>query len=242
MKLPRFYCRSIQQGAVELDESESHHLIHVMRLSAGQDVELFDGKGSVCTAVISEITRKTVALAAGEVRTQPGRSTGRVIIATSLAKGQRFDWLISKCTELGTEHIAAVLFDRTVKQAKSRAAVQRYTKLSIAAAKQSHRLFLPKITGPADLQHTLKELKEDYPNARLIFGSLSKCAKPIGELQSDEKDTIAFIGPEGGMTTEEENLLKDHNAQQVKLTDTTLRIETAAITLAAILCTSRKTE
>ena len=241
-KVSRFYCKNISEGELSLDKTQSHHLARVMRLSEGERIELFDGNGTVAHAVIVKVKRGGAAVMAEHVQTKTPRETGRVIIAASVARGQRFDWLISKCTELGADHIAAVLFDRTVKQAGRRAAAERYSKLSIAATKQSGRLFLPKITGPADLQQTLNNLKEGYPDARLIFGSFSKCAKPIGELQSNDKDTIAFIGPEGGMTTEEESLLKDHNAQEVKLTETTLRIETAAITFAAILCTSRKTE
>jgi 16S rRNA (uracil1498-N3)-methyltransferase len=230
-------------------------------LTAGERVELFDGNGALAQVVISDITRKAVTLQVDKIHSEPARTSGRIVIAASIAKGQRFDWLITKCTELGVDHIAAVIFERTVKLAKGTSTSDRYDKLAIAATKQCGRIFLPKITGPADLQQTLallkndypharitgpadlqptlSLLKNDYPHARIIFGALNPQAESVVELARDGKDIIAFVGPEGGLTCEEENLLKSAGACQVRLTDTTLRIETAAVAFAAILCANR---
>ena len=239
MKLIRFYCESIMQGRVRLAQDEAHHLANVLRLSTDQHVELFDGKGTVAQAVIADITRKAVTLEVEQVHCEPGRTTGRVIIAASIAKGRRFDWLVTKCTELSVDHIAAVLFDRTVKMAKGISATQRYDNLAIAAAKQCERIFLPKITGPIDLSQTVSLLKNDYPDAHLIFGGFGPDAKPVPQSSPSGKDIIAFVGPEGGLTCREQSLLKAAGATEVRLTDTTLRVETAAIAFASILCTRR---
>lgn len=173
MKLARFYCDSIREGQVQLEPDQAHHLANVLRLSAGEGVELFDGKGTLAQAVITDITRKAVTLEVKEIHSEPARTSGRIIIAASISKAQRFEWLVTKCTELGVDHIAAVVFGRTVKLAKGTSTTQRYDKLAIAAAKQCGRIFLPRITGPADLQQTVALLKNDYPDARLIFGSLN---------------------------------------------------------------------
>ncbi|MHC5059780.1 MAG: RsmE family RNA methyltransferase [Planctomycetota bacterium] len=239
MKQARFYCESIRQGLVRLTPDQAHHLVNVLRLTVGGHVELFDGKGTLARAVITDINRKAVTLQAEVPCREPARTTSRIIIAASIAKGQRFDWLLTKCTELGVDHIAAVIFERTVKLAKGASAIQRYDKLAIAAARQCGRIFLPKITGPADLARTLGHLKNDYPDARLIFGSLDRQAESAVELARDGKDTIAFVGPEGGFTQEEINMLKTAGASEAHLTDTTLRVETAAVAFAAILCASR---
>ncbi len=239
MKQARFYCESIREGLVRLTPDQAHHLVNVLRLTTGGHVELFDGNGALAQAVITDTTRKAVTLQVEKIHSEPARTSGRIVIAASIAKGQRFDWLLTKCTELGVDHIAAVLFERTVKLAKGTSTSQRYDKLTIAAAKQCGRIFLPKITGPADLQQTLSLLKNDYPDALLIFGALNPQAESIVELARDGKDIVAFVGPEGGLTCEEENLLKSAGACQVQLTDTTLRIETAAVAFAAILCASR---
>jgi len=238
LELSRFYCESITTGHLRLDAVESHHIIHVLRLVVGERIELFDGRGTVAKAVISDIARKTVTVQVDNIRTMPSRTAGQIVIATSTAKAQRLDWLITKCTELGIDHIALVLFERTVKQAAGRSALQRYEKLAIAAAKQCGRIFLPKITGPLGFTETLEGLKKQYQQAQLIFGSLSTDAAIIDKLPNNS-NVIAFVGPEGGFTNKETTLLKGCGAIEVRLSDTVLRVETAAIAFAAILSAAR---
>ena len=235
----RFYCENIKTGKVWLDQTEAHHLVNVLRLGIGEPVELFDGKGVLAKAIIADVKQKNVMLEVDNIQNYSKRTSGRIVIAASVAKGHRFDQLITKCTELGTDHIAAVLFERTVKQSKGSSVVQRYNKLAISAAKQCGRIILPSITEPAGLAEILELLKNTYTNAKLIYGSLSIDAKSITELINDRSDIIAFVGPEGGITCDEENLLKQYNAGKVKITNTVLRIETAAIAFASILCADR---
>jgi 16S rRNA (uracil1498-N3)-methyltransferase len=239
LKQARFYCESIREGLVRLTSDQAHHLVNVLRLTVGERVELFDGNGALAQAVITDIKRKAVTLDVEDILKEAARTTRRVIIAVSIAKGQRFDWVITKCTELGVDHIAAVLFERTVKLAKGPSILDRYNKLALAATKQCGRVFLPKITGPCDLSGTLLGLQKDYPEARLVFGTLNPDARRVCKLPASDEDIIVFVGPEGGMTGEEENQLKAAGASEVQLTDTTLRIETAAFAFAAILCANR---
>jgi len=239
LKQARFYRESIETGRVELSPDQAHHLVNVLRMEPGQELELFDGKGTVGRAIITNVKHKTVELNVEDARTVPTRTSGRVIIAVSIAKGRRFDWVITKCTELGADHIAPVLFERTVKLAQGASVLARYNNLALAATKQSGRVFLPKITAPVDLAGTLSALQKDYPKARLVFGTLNTEAKRICTLPAVDEDIIAFVGPEGGMTPEEQERLRAAGAAEVRLTDTTLRIETAAFAFAAILCANR---
>ena len=240
MKVARFYCESIEGPVVLLGGEQGHHLIHVMRARAGSTVEIFDGKGTVARATVVDVGRKVVSLKIESSETFSPPSAGRVIIAASIAKAHRFEQLITQCSELGAEHIAAVVFARTVKLAAGKNAGLRYSKLAIAAAKQSSRIFLPEITGPDSLEKTLAQLKDRYPDAEIIFGSFSESAIPAAKAAGQASDIIAFIGPEGGMTEDEEQLLIASGGVGAKLTDTVLRIETAATAFAAILCASRQ--
>lgn len=224
---------------LQLDPTESHHLVHVLRLKKGAALEVFDGKGILVEATIAEIARKTITLEIGKIQNFAPRHEGRTIIAASIAKAQRFDQLVTQCTELGADHIAAVIFRRTVKLAKE-ATVDRYKKLAIAAAKQSQRIFLPEITAPSDLAQTIDNLKKNYPHARIIFGGLTRNAVTISDLQPDQVDTIAFIGPEGGLTDSEQNLLKENGAIEVSLAGNVLRVETAAVAFTALLIANRR--
>ena len=238
MKPLRFYCRPITERTVTLTGREAHHLSVVLRLSVGALVQLFDGAGAWADATVTAVQKNHVILAVEMLHLAPP-ATGRIVIAVSLAKADRFEWIISKCTELGVDRICPIRFERTIKLVHNQRVRQRYEQLALAAAKQSQRLFLPKIDPPQSLPDCLKTLRNDYPRGRLILGSLSPHSKPLIELKWLDDDELAFVGPEGGLTDKELNLLRRYDVQEVRLTDTILRVETAAVALAALLTAQR---
>ena len=162
----------------------------------------------------------------------------RIILAVSLAKSQRFNFLIEKCTELGADHIAAVQFERTVKQGNL-SSMKRYTKICISAAKQSGQIFLPRLSGPKTFPKIMKEFQNEYPQALWIFGGTDPESKPFSLINIPcnylHRDIIAVIGPEGGFTESEKIILRDLGADQVQINRNILRIETAAIAFCSLL-------
>ncbi len=239
MKMSRFYCSTISRGKVTIDGEQFRHLVKVLRLGVGDEVELFDGSGGAATAVITEIGRADAHLKIQQRKTQEPRQGGRIVIAVSVAKGTRFDWLVSKCTELGVDRIVPIVFQRTVKLAKGAQAGERYSKLAVEAAKQCGRIFLPRIDEPCSLSECVEKLKEEYPQMQLLFGSLGASAKSIMGLDTVGTDVAAFVGPEGGLTDSEETVLLENGAVGVRLAETILRVETAAIAFAAVLTAKR---
>ncbi|MFC1782457.1 RsmE family RNA methyltransferase [Planctomycetota bacterium] len=239
MKPLRFYRRPITERTVTLTGREAHHLSVVLRLSVGALVELFDGAGAWAEATVTAAHKDRVILAVEKLNLAPAPATGRIVIAVSLAKADRFEWVISKCTELGVDRICPIRFERTVKLVHNERVRQRYEQLALAAAKQSRRLFLPKIDPPQSLPDCLETLRNDYPRGRFILGSLNPHSKPLIELKWFDDDVLAFVGPEGGLTDEELSLLHRYDVQEVRLTDTILRVETAAVVLAALLTAQR---
>lgn len=240
MKRHRFYCRPITKPITELTGSEARHASTVLRHKVGDRVELFDGAGTLAQAEIQTLTAHRITLAIQALQTLVRPNRCQVVIACSLAKGERFDWLISKCTELGVDRICPVRFARTVKLARGEKVTERYVKLAIVSAKQSERLFLPRIDRAESLKQSLENLTSESSETSLLYGSPNPNA-PSLLLQEDDVSQIliVFIGPEGGLTPEEEQLLNEHGAREVRITDTVLRIETAAVAAAAILCTRR---
>ncbi len=235
MHLNRFYCEVLKGQAAELTGGEAHHLFNVCRLKAGEKVELFDGAGTLATASIEKAASKSVLLKIIDLEKTEKPNRPEVIIAVSLPKGERFDWLLEKCTELGVDRIAPVIFKRTVKQPKNPKAGQRWRNIAIAAAKQCRRIFLPQIDAPA----TLDKILSEYNKAEILIGSPYAESQPLIAQRFGNKDVIAFIGPEGGITEDEKVLLKDYGAKSVRLTNTILRVETAALAFAAILTAGR---
>lgn len=237
MRTARFFCDTINQktGAI-LTDAQFHHLTKVLRLKIGDPVELFDGNGTVAQAIIEKIEKFQAVLTVKNIKNHPKPTQQRIIIASSIAKGERFELLVAKCTELGVDRIVPVIFELTVKQALH---LHRLQTIAVESAKQCQRLFLPIIDSPIALPQAIEKLHSDYPNSKIIFGSLTENAESIINFDFGSNDTTVFIGPEGGLTETEENMLKKMDAQPVRLTDTILRIETAAITFAAVLTTKR---
>jgi len=240
MRKARFYCETITPNAdAVIDDVQLRHLTKVMRLAKGDVVELFDGKGTSAQALIEKIAKDSALLKIQTLNTLTNRSNRRIIIASSEAKAQRFELVIAKCTELGVDRISPIIFERTVKQPDGKNVLRRYESIAVESAKQCQRNFLPIIDCPQSFAHAIEHLPKEYPNADIIFGSLTQDAISVINLEFDTRDVIAFIGPEGGFTDAEEKTLKALNATPVKLTDTILRIETAAIAVGAILAVKR---
>jgi 16S rRNA (uracil1498-N3)-methyltransferase len=233
----RFYCESIETESV-LDPVESHHLCRVLRAQKGTPVELFDGKGTLAEGVVERSDKKHAVIRIQTVTQTPPSTSGRLVLAVSFAKSPRFDWLMEKCTELGADHIAAVQFDRSVKLGKD-TAMERYRKISVTAAKQSGRLFLPVITGPAKLQATLDDLTRQYPQSHLLYGEPDGGPLPESLENHPTPDCIVLVGPEGGLTDDEKHLLSKAGATGVSINKNILRIETAAMAFCSILSSGR---
>ncbi|MFA5251033.1 MAG: RsmE family RNA methyltransferase [Phycisphaerae bacterium] len=239
MHLNRFYCESLKEPAVELAAGEAHHLFNVCRLKKGDKVELFDGAGALAIASIEKAASKSVLLKIIDIEKTDKPDKPEIVIAVSLPKGERFDWLMEKCTELGVDRIIPVIFERTIKQPKNPKAAQRWQNIAIAAAKQCRRIFLPQIDMPMTLDKILSTLKNQPNKTEILVGSLESNSPPLITKRFDTKNVIAFIGPEGGITEGEKALLEDCGAEFVRLTNTILRIETAALAFAAILAAGR---
>src|SRR4030042_2033323 len=222
MKTSRFFCNTINSDSVIISDVQFRHLTKVLRLQKGAHVELFDGKGTVAQAIIEKITKDSAQLNI-QSKELLNKRTGRTItIASSIAKAQRFEEIIAKCTELGVDRICPVIFERTVKQAAGTIASHRFESIAVESAKQSGRIFLPVIDKPENFEIVLKNLQKESPSAKFIFGSLAKTAKSIINLDFASQECCVFIGPEGGLTEEEEKLLKKTNARPFRITDTTL--------------------
>jgi 16S rRNA (uracil1498-N3)-methyltransferase len=239
MHLNRFYCERLEGPAVELVGGEAHHLYNVCRLKVGSEVELFDGAGTLATAVIEKVAGKSALLKVVNLEKTERPDKPEVVIAVSCPKGERFEWLTGKCTELGVDRITPVIFERTVKQPRNPKIAERWRNIAIAAAKQCRRLFLPQIDMPVTLSEALSALKEQYDKAEILVGGLEPKLPALITQRFVASDVIAVIGPEGGITEGEKTLLENCRAKFVRLTDTVLRVETAALAFAAVLTARR---
>jgi 16S rRNA (uracil1498-N3)-methyltransferase len=239
MSSKRFFCKKIIEPLTELSGSEAHHLISVLRMSKGDTVELFDGEGTLASATIVDSGKKRSVLQIDNIETHPRALQYKIIIAASIARGDRFSWLIGKLTELGVDRICPVIYEKTIKLPGSPTIQERWRNIAVSAAKQSRRIFVPQIDEPSPLTHVLKVLKEDYPDANFLLGNPAKNIPSVFTHFPVSTDMVAFVGPEAGFTETEHKLLGSHGAQPVRLTVTTLRVETAALSMAVLLTAKR---
>ncbi len=240
----RFFASNLPDQAprrVELSNVEAHHARDVLRVKAGQKVELFDGCGVIATACVTGVSRGAVALEVESVK-RTSRSAPAITLAFAVPKGKRLDWLLEKATELGAAAIRPIVFDRSVAggDSLSDASRERWLGHCVSAAKQCGLNFLPEIHQPTKLETFLQE---DTTAIRLL-GDLSEDAIPIAKSaladDNDEPSIMLLIGPEGGLSDPERQAALAAGFQAVRLGETTLRTETAAIAmLAAVLATTK---
>ena len=156
----------------------------------------------------------------------------RLTLITAACKGDRLDWLIEKGTELGVARFVLAEFERSVVHS-SADQVTRFLRASLEACKQSRRAWLPEIEAGG----TLTQAVSDAP-APLIVAHVSESAPFLGDyLRANgaaASQLTAVIGPEGGLTEAEVSMLSARGATIVRLASTILRVETAALAVAAV--------
>jgi 16S rRNA (uracil1498-N3)-methyltransferase len=216
----RFHVARIDREHVMLSPEESHHLLRVLRLTAGAEVSVFDGKGKSARARVERITDSEVELrilGPEDSRESPLSLT----LAVAPPKGDRTSFLIEKLTELGVSRIIPLETAR----GRSASGLDRWRRISLEACKQSGRSRALEIEAPRSVASVLEE------PALLLMAHPG--AAPLA-LHSATK-VIALVGPEGGWSEEEITLARSRRAELFGLGPRTLRTETAAVAAATIL-------
>lgn len=227
----RFYCEdSLENPSVELTGPEAHHLAHVLRMKAGEQVILFDGRGSEAVAEIGAVSRRSVELRIVERRHSPDEPGPTVILGTAVGKGDRFRWLVEKATELGVERLVPLTTARSVVDPRE-SKLEKMRQTVIAACKQSGRNRLMEI-APVTAWNDF--VSGAFPGAACLV------AEPAGEpaaalvpLLDTGSPIVIAVGPEGGLTDAELAAAVENGARLVSLGPRILRVETAAVALAA---------
>lgn len=214
-------------GIVTLGPELSHRIRHVMRLRNGDLVELTDGFGASCCGGV-ELSGNMVTCSI-ETRSIVAKSNAKLVLAVPLLKAGNTELIIQKAVELGVASIYVFCAARSVPRISSRAS-QRLRKVAIEAMEQSGRVFLPELKLYESLQHVLSDLPEIT-----IFGDYD--GKEVGGVLdgfSSGNGMGIVVGPEGGLTSAEIELLRGIGAIPVSLGHYTLRSETAAIAMTTL--------
>jgi len=256
MSRRRFYSppEDISNSTVTLSTDETHHLTHVLRLTPGNPAFVFDGCGREYKCTFRGITNNRAHLEINETLSRVVESPLHLTLAQALAKGEKFDLIIQKATELGVTRIVPLMTryaDVKLDDQLVTRRLERWRRISLEALKQCGRRRLVEITTPCTLPQLLDLAASDTvaqaaglrtdssePPARepaacatfLLFSERGGVA--ITEaLEGVPKPAsiVALVGPEGGWSDDELDLLDRHGSKPVSLGPRMLRTETAAV-------------
>jgi 16S rRNA (uracil1498-N3)-methyltransferase len=217
---------------VTLTADEARHLREVLRLKAGDEVQVFDGAGREFRAIVSQARREIAELELGdEIEPLKPESPLQLTLAVALLKGEKFDLVVQKGTELGVNRFIPLVTRyadiRLRDEADAEKRVTRWRRIALEAAKQCGRSVVPKIEQPMFFDALIRE-----ENSCLMFSE--RAGRP---LNTDLKAGVitAVIGSEGGWSDEELDQARAAGVPIVTLGGRVLRAETAAIVTAVLL-------
>jgi 16S rRNA (uracil1498-N3)-methyltransferase len=236
VRLTRVYTEGALAAGSELSltGSAAAHVSRVLRLRAGDALTLFNGSGGESAGTILSSKGGTVTVAVGEAREPVRESPLRTILAQGVSRGERMDLTVQKATELGVSLILPVLTERSVVRLDAQQTARKlghWRKIAVAACEQCGRNRLPEITAPVSLKEMLRtDLKA---STHLLLSP--EATLRVAELPRPTSGVTVLIGPEGGLTDEEDESVRAAGFLAVRLGPRVLRTETAALAALALL-------
>lgn len=231
--MQRYFASISRDQKVIFSNEDSHHILHVMRMKKGDEVEVvnnnklflchIDNNNPLEASVIHEI--------ASDVELKED-----ITLLFALTKGDKTDLVLQKATELGVKKIALINTERTVVNYDNKDVVKkllRFNKIMKEASEQCHRLIVPQLLGIFDLKKLPDNLISD-----INYVAYEKDANQVDSIFSSfkkGKSISILIGPEGGFSEQEINYLTNKGFIRTSLGKRILRAETAAIYALSVL-------
>jgi 16S rRNA (uracil1498-N3)-methyltransferase len=222
-----YYQPKLTQGLLQLDETESQHVIKVLRHQPGDAIPVTDGLGSLYFCEISSIEKKTCSLTIQRVEKKQ-KPVHHIHIAIAPTKSSdRTEWFVEKATEIGVQKIS---FIQTQHSERQKINLERIEKVAVSAIKQSGQVWLPEITGLVDFKTILQT-----PADQKFIAHVDGNTKHLKALAAPGKSYLVLIGPEGDFSDMEIAEAVKAGFQSVSLGINTLRTETAGVVTCSTL-------
>jgi 16S rRNA (uracil1498-N3)-methyltransferase len=228
MRIPRIYTQQnlLSGEQLNLEETASHHLSKVLRMQTGRELILFNGAGGEFAATINEVTKKFVTVTIGEHSLDNRESPLELELAIGISRGERFDWVLQKATELGVTKITPLITERTeVKIGGERQdkLMDRWQQILISACEQCQRNLLPVLSAPVQISAWLPEVISEQ---RFVLHHRDSQKLPAAQ---QPQSVTLLIGPEGGLSEREIDQALVQNFKALTLGPRVLRTETAPV-------------
>lgn len=219
------------QSTVTLAADEARHLRDVLRLKPGDEVYVFDGRGHEFRCAVSNVSRDVAELRIdAEVEPAKPESQLQLNLGVALLKGDKFDLVVQKATELGVTKLSPLITRyadihlRDASDATKR--VTRWQRIALEAAKQSGRAFVPEISLPVAFE------KVEVEGTGVMFSERDGAAL---ESLPESHSITALVGSEGGWADDEIETAKARGFHVITLGGRILRAETAAIAVTVLM-------
>jgi 16S rRNA (uracil1498-N3)-methyltransferase len=224
----------LQRDVIVLAGSEGRHAAAARRLRPGERVDVGDGAGLVAECVVVAHSGPGLELAVRARRTVP-RPDPLITVVQAIPKGDRGELAVEEMTEVGVDRIIPWAAARCVpvwRAERGARSLDRWRVTAREAAKQSRRAWIPEVTEPASPADVTQVITKAACAIVLEPGA----AQSLGQLRPPESgDLVVIVGPEGGITDEENAAFRTAGATPCGLGPTVLRTSTAGTVAAAVL-------
>ena len=236
-----FYVKNeqINNGIAKITGEDVNHIKNVLRYNVGDSLNICDEQGIRYLTSISKFEKDSITLNIDEVSDYTTEPNINVTLIQGLPKGDKFELIIQKCTEIGVSKIIPAITDRVIVKLDDKnidKKVERWNKIALEASKQSGRQKIPVVEKPINLKKLIENISK-YDILLLPY----ECEKVITlksilkNVSKDCKNIAIMIGPEGGFSDEEIESLNLENVKRVTLGPRILRTETAGLATLAIV-------
>ncbi len=205
---------------ITLSEEESHHLLHVLRLTVGEEILLIDGKGGLAEGKVESAAKRSVAVTVGKIQNIEFQK--RVHLVFGVTKAPALEFILHRVTEVGVASFQPLNTQHSLRLSSWNE--ERWRKIVMETIKQCEESHLPEIYAPLDLKIWLEKRNKD----RALF----LCDETDREIRDEfvpSQGAEVLVGPEGGWSSEELELLRHHGAKALSLGVNRLRAETACL-------------
>jgi 16S rRNA (uracil1498-N3)-methyltransferase len=220
-----------------LNEDESRHCAQVLRLKAGDVLNITNGNGSLFEAELIEVHHKKCLIAIHKETKYNKAQNFSLHLAIAPTKSlDRMEWFVEKAVEMGIDEITPIICARSErKEIKS----ERLIKVAISAMKQSLKYFLPQINNAISFNQFVKQSKQNQ--GFICFGE-APLQNQLMAFETNNKNNHFLIGPEGDFTPSEINLATSNGFIPLNLGTARLRTETAALHVVSIVNFKKNTQ
>ena len=234
----RFYVppTDISSDTIRIRDPERHHLLNVLRLKYGDDVQIFDGGGNSYTARLED-TESLPAIASIQDHQFHPPIPPHITLFQAIPKADKMDLIVQKATEIGVDEIVPMMCERSVPKRGEDAQQKqqdRWERIAIEASKQCGRPRFPKLLPPRTIGECLEQAKNCELSLLLWKNEVERKIKSVLRNHRHIKSISLFIGPEGGFSDAEVENAIGSGCLPTTFGGNTLRTETAAIVAVAI--------